>query len=380
MRNVLLITRNILKLTFRKKGNLFIVILLPLIGLLLSSLIYNNSGNGRLALGVIYGDNGYMPRDMVSYLGKSGKFKISELTSSDIDKKVTSGKIDCALIIPKGFSDGIYKGSPAKLELKSIKGATTTMLLSNTLNQYMQNLSAISSASGGDKTKFESMYDGMKKTGVSLEIRKVADPEIGKGTTSAASGFLILFMMMSASITASLMIKEKEEMTYYRIFASPSNSYVYILGNILANTALVFIQVLIINIGFRLFGINTYIKDYQFIIILLFMGVVSVALGILIVSFSTSGRQAGMLSTLIVSPTCMLGGCLIPLSIMPDFMQKIAGFMPQKWAIDSITKIQDGNSFISIVPNLAVLLAFGAAFFLIAAYRFKITREIRKFV
>ena len=43
-----------------------------------------------------------------------------------------------------------------------------------------------------------------------------------------------------------------------------------------------------------------------------------------------------MINSMIVTPTCMLGGCFWPLAIMPEFMQKIANLHPAKWAIEAV--------------------------------------------
>lgn len=380
MRNVFLIMKNILKISFRKKGNIFIVIVLPLAGLLLSMLIYNNSGNGSLNIGVSNMDRGKLAGDMVSYVENSGKYKVSLLESGKIKSAISSGDIDCALVIPKGFTDGIYEGSPKTVKIISIKGADSTAYLENSINLFIGNLMSVSSASGKDKALFDKINKDVKNNGITIDTKKTADDKSEKGTTLTAAGYLILFMMLSAGFTANLIIKEKTDRTYYRIFAAPANPYVYILGNILANTVIIIAQIMVIIIGFKIFHVTTYMSDFELFIILMCMGIASIALGVLIVSFTSSSSQAGTLSSLIVTPTCMLGGCFVPLSVMPSQMQRIASFVPQKWAITALESLQGGSSFLNVLPNIAVLLAFGAAFFLIVAYRFKVQRDVGTFV
>jgi ABC-2 type transport system permease protein len=51
----------------------------------------------------------------------------------------------------------------------------------------------------------------------------------------------------------------------------------------------------------------------------------------------------------------MLGGCFWPVSIMPDWMQKLSNFVPQKWAIDAIERMATGQRLADIGMNLGVL-------------------------
>lgn len=97
-------------------------------------------------------------------------------------------------------------------------------------------------------------------------------------------------------------------------------------------------------------------------------------------AFSSSSYMAGTLSTLIVTPTCLIGGCFWPVYLMPDMMQKIAHFMPQWWVIDAIQHIQSGGRLTDILINIAILLAFTAAFFLLAIFRFSREENVQKFI
>ncbi|MNC77213.1 hypothetical protein D3C75_1291160 [compost metagenome] len=75
-----------------------------------------------------------------------------------------------------------------------------------------------------------------------------------------------------------------------------------------------------------------------------------------------------MLNALILTPTCMLGGCFWPLSIMPEYMQKAANFTPQKWAIQAVDIAATGGGWNELWLPFAVLglmavilLALGSA-------------------
>jgi ABC-2 type transporter/Polysaccharide lyase family 8, N terminal alpha-helical domain len=69
-------------------------------------------------------------------------------------------------------------------------------------------------------------------------------------------------------------------------------------------------------------------------------------------------NNVGAANMLIIIPSCMLGGCFWPVSIMPDFMQKVANFIPQYWAIDAFTRLSEGQRLGDVGQNLAILGLF----------------------
>jgi len=109
-------------------------------------------------------------------------------------------------------------------------------------------------------------------------------------------------------------------------------------------------------------------------------GAVAVSIGLLIVVFSNSTASANNLSTLIITPSCMLGGCFWPVSIMPQYIQKLSDFIPQSWALGAIRKIQTGAQFQEILSNILILLAFAITFFLISIYKMKKDKNVQKFI
>jgi ABC-2 type transport system permease protein len=64
----------------------------------------------------------------------------------------------------------------------------------------------------------------------------------------------------------------------------------------------------------------------------------------------------------------MIGGCFWPIEIMPEFLQKAANFVPQKWTIDAIVRLASGESIMDVWMNIVILglfalilLSFGSA-------------------
>jgi ABC-2 type transport system permease protein len=381
MRNSILVALNTLKITFRKKSNFIVFIVIPIISVLISLTLYSNSGSSNIRLGINDKEGSTLSKDLIKKLKESGNFKITDIGNNNVNSSVMNEKVDCVLVIPSDFSKSIYNKSFKELQLISIKGEDTTIWIKNSLEIYIQNLLDISTVSKGNIENFNKIYNDYKNNGVSIEKASVKDEFKSKSVTLQSLGFLVMFMMLGATTTSNLILKEKRNRTYYRVLSSPVNSKTYLLGNMMANLFIMVVQVsAVVFFAVKIFKVETYVPSLELILILLCFGLVAIGLGILIVAFSQDTSQASGLSTLIITPTCMLGGCFWNTSLMPAAVQKVSNFMPQKWTLTAITKLQAGSSLSEVWVNIAIIIAFACTFFLIGIYKLRVSNEIKNFI
>ena len=381
MRNIVQIISNILKTTFRKKANIIIYVFLPLLGVLLSLLIYGGTSSSQVRVGFTSRDDGILAAEVRNVLDSKEGFSVSDVTEEEINGKLTEQMLDVVISIPEGFTESVYSGDIKDVEIITIKGLETTAWIEQLINSYMNVLERLSAASEGDRMLFDKMYEQYEETSIHLNVASMEDKQVGKSMTLSTIGFLIMFIMLGAGFTSLIILKEKRSRTYYRICTAPVNSRQYILANAMTSVLIIIVQIIVIQLSMRfVFRINTGISDSAMFIILLMFGLVAIGLGLTITAFSSSSYMASSLSTLIMTPTCMLGGCFWDVDFMPEFMQKISYFMPQRWAIDAVKKLQNRADFSDVYINLLVLGAFALALMLVAAYKFTKTDNLRKFV
>lgn len=371
---------NNLKVSFRKKGNIIVYIFLPLLGVLFSLLVYSGAGT-ILKVGVADNDKSVFSADLKQVMqGKDG-FTVSDITEDEVNNKLLESELDAVVIIPEGFGKSIYDGNVKTIEVVSVKGQSVTVWVEQMLNSHVDSLSRLSAAAGGDKAMFDKMYAQMKNELIKMNVVKLADKVVSKNMTITAIGLLIMFMMLGTSFTSMLILKEKRMRTYHRICSAPVNSWKYILANAVTSLIISVIQILIIQVAMKyIFRIDTGIGDVEMFVVLLMFGLVAIGIGLVVTAFSGSSYMASTLSSLIMTPTCMLGGCFWSVSMMPEFMRKLSYFMPQRWAIEALEKLQAGDSMAGIYLNLFVLFAFALALMLISAYKFSRTSNVQKFV
>ena len=374
MNRSLILAGNIIKLFFRKKSNIIIYFLLPILTTLASIALYTGSGSGTMDIAVYDGDKSIISKNIVSYLDKTGKFTVKYDSFKKLESLVKNQKVSVGLVIPKGFEASILNGDIKNVSIYSVKGEDTTAFLKNYLKYYIGDLKKLSVAAKGDKLIFDKMYSGFTKEYMKLNIKNVEDTSVSKSTTVTAMGIFIMFLMLGASSTADEIIKDRDRRTYSRILSAPVNSKQYIFGNFLANFLKAMLQIaIIVFFTMYVFKLKTYVPFLKMLFILGAFSIAAIALGMVIVAFSNNTTQSNALTNLIITPTCMIGGCYWDVSLMPDSLQKISYFTPQRWAISAITSAQNGENLNSTLYYILIILLFAAVFFLTAAYKIKKT-------
>ena len=122
----------------------------------------------------------------------------------------------------------------------------------------------------------------------------------------------------------------------------------------------------------RKFGLDLGDSLAGLVVITLALSAAATALGILVATLGRTFQQVTGISVIVTLTLAMLGGCMVPLFIMPDLMQTIAKVTPQAWALAGYQDILvRGQGVMDILTNTAALLGFAAVFFAIGVWRFK---------
>lgn len=333
-----------------------------------------------LHVGVVNHDKSEITTDTIKFLKGLENVKLSMLDPEAVQDQLTSGKVDSVITFEKGYSESVLAGNPNHIQLTSIKGAAITAYVKSYLHQYIDNISTISEASAGNSSTFKQMYQDFQQSNFKLSTHSLEDTSINKNMTNQSIGFLIMIMLLSAANMSEIILLEKENRTYFRLLSTPINARKYIFANVCVNMIVMSAQVVVtlsIMKGFFQIGINMSFGAAVFVMLL--FSLIAVGLSLVIISFSNSRSAANALQNLIITPTVMLSGCFWPIRVMPASLQRIADFLPQRWTLDTLTKLQEGHFFSSLSLHFMILIAFAAAFFLIAVYKFSRNNTTQNF-
>lgn len=368
--------------TFRKRSALLIYFGLPIVGILASIILYGQQGQKELRVGVVNEDQGQqIAADTIGFVQRLDHVQIVNVTSSELKEKLAASILDSGLIIDSGYSESVLSGNPGHIAIESVKGAEVTAYMKSMLRGYIDNVAAMAKIAGGDQAKFRQLYDAYQSPDFKLTSQSVNDASTTKEMSYSSIGFLVMFMMNSAVGLSELILKNRENRTYYRILSSPISARTYVLANIMVNLIVMFAQIIVALFFMRVvFQMDPGIPMGEMLFILTLFALVSVSVSLVIVAFSKSSAMAGALQNLIIVPTCLLAGCFFPRSIMPEILRRVSDFMPQSWALQSIGKLQSGEALGNIWFHLTILFAFAVVFFLIATYKFGRNNDTRNFV
>ena len=358
------ILRNNLKRLLRDKYNFIEMVILPVAFIALS--IFAGSGNLPVRVGVVDNDGTFLTGHLIEGLQKN--CIVNTLKEDEIKDKLLNNKIEYAIRINKGFTDGIIAGENAQIEGYGIKNYNAFIPAKLYINSFVSSAKAIAEASYGDAESFERGIRYYLDGNVKATYKNVPGAPLKSDKELQSLGFMVMFMMYLSVNAASLIKEDKKLKTYERVLMSRLSLKRYALENMLSFFAVIWIQVIL------LFAIMTFIFKMNFgasvlslVAFTLIYSAVSVSLGMAIVNLSKTLRQVSSITSLIVIPMSMLGGCFWPIWIMPDMLQTVSSFVPITWALKGMEKILAGGSIASVGSEVGILLLFSLVFFLIGS-------------
>ncbi|RLQ96739.1 ABC transporter permease [Falsibacillus albus] len=381
MKELFWLIKNTLKVTFKNKRSYIIYFGLPLVGILIAFMAYGNPGQAELQVGIVDQDHSVLSKDTTQFVEGLKNVKVTKINSDQVKDKVASGDLDCVLTLGQGFSDSLKSGAPGHVELTSIKGAQITAFVKSYLYNDLDNIAAIGKASGDHPNAFNKIYQSYKQEHFKLTTATLKDTSKNKDMTNQTIGFLLMLLLISAGNLGEIILKEKEGRTYFRLLSTPITARMYVLSNVLVSLIIMSCQILVtLFMMTNVFHIQTSVPLVEMFILLFLFALVAIGLSLITVTFASSTASSGAIQNLIIVPTCMLSGCFWPVKIMPDTAQKIADFLPQRWVLASLDKLQSGVDLNSIYLNILIIISFALVFFLIAIYRFGRNNNVRNFI
>ncbi len=156
----------------------------------------------------------------------------------------------------------------------------------------------------------------------------------------------------------------------YRINGIPSTSILFIPA-LTTMLHLVLVSVIIVVTAPLLFDAPTPTNWPYFILVFLAMSFASAGLGILIGVISPNSRTTVLYSQIIFIPSMLLGGLMVPYSLLPDAAGRISQLLPATQAMNAFNGLAMSQET-SFNPTGSLLLLFlsGALAFALANYLF----------
>ena len=370
MKILLVMAEKNLRLIFKDKLSI-IQLFIPIIIIMLSIKLFSFN-NGTVKLGIIDEDSSNSSKILISSLSNSSSINTVPLESSTVESTMTENSIPVTIEIPKDFEKSIINGTPKKINVLCEKDNSMGDAITSIVNLQVQDLYNLGINSNKDNDEYQSLLLKYSDDPVKITSETLSDLEHDFDLTQTSIAFVIFFLMMRASSISHIVLSERWNKTYFRIFTTPVTPFQYIGGNILANFLLLSFQVLITLITLNyVVDIYTGVGFIPLFLLLLGIALVTVAFGTFSIALFFNSRGYGMFSNIVITITTMISGSFTSINFLPESVKFIAPFTPQYWVMNGITKLQMGMGIDSIIINMGVLLLFSIALFLAAAYKLK---------
>lgn len=355
---------NVLKRILKNKIQLFLILVLPAIFMVPISL--NMNSEHPLKVGIL--DNDKTTFSNILYDSLKTKTDVLSISSSNNHADVLNSKIDYEIIINKGFTSDLIKGKDVQLEGYYHKNSVRSIPIRQYLKSFVDSSKAIALSANGNETKF---YEGMSRynnLGVNTNYNTIAN--IDRERSYSSLGLFLMFMVMTSVLFTTLLLRDKENRTFYRTITAPVSLKSYMMQNIFSFLIISFIQVTLVFVILKYF-IGIYMGDsiIKMYVVFLFASVMCVSLGIAISSISRNTVQAGFIGLFLSLPMSFLGGCWWPNTTAPDILRDIGRFTPVYWVMEAVNKLLHNESLVSIWNELLIIVVFAAIFFFLGTWK-----------
>jgi ABC-2 type transport system permease protein len=319
-------------------------------------------------------DNTPQTREITRAFVRSRYFQATQYIDNDrqvrelIDKSV----IKVVLRFNHGFTADLIGGKPARIQLildgtDSNTGAVVLSYANSIIEDYSRNF------------LHDKAYVLLEKIGgvpsVDLRSRAWFNPNLVSRNFYLPGVIAMIVSLMSLLLTSMAVVREKEIGTIEQLIVSPLTATELILGKLTPFAIIAIVEaVFVTTIAVLWFKIP--IRGS----ILLLLGstliylLVSLGVGLLISTISSTQQEAMMSTFLFFLPANLLSGFIFPIRNMPTIIQYITLVNPLRYYMVILRGIFLKGVGITILwPNIVILLLMGIAVLTISSLRFKKT-------
>ncbi len=412
MTRALLIAVKDLRVLFGDKSNIFWVFGFPIMFALFFGAVFSSSGKGPtgMNIAVVDEDRSEFSQLFVSRLASYDALNITNLDRDEAIEQVRKGKKAAAVFLNKGFGDGfeaMFDTNEPKLQLAAdpsrrmesgyLQGLliqaqfeamgekfTDRQWLDGQIDDWRGSVSDADDLNDHQKDTLLVFFDSFDEflqdvneqdlaSGFDGDILNVAKLDIQRESTGPISPFQITFaqavmwgILGCAATFAISIVKERTAGTFQRLRIAPIGRAHILGGKAVACFITCMSVILLLCLGAK-FIFKMPIGN-PFLLVLAFVCTVLCFVGLMmfICTLGRTEQSVGAAGWAMFMIMAMLGGGMMPLAFMPQWLSRLSRISPVRWGIYSMEGAVWRNfSFPEMIAPCAVLLAIGLVFFLL---------------
>jgi ABC-2 type transport system permease protein len=319
-----------------------------------------------LTIGIVDEDQSELSRTLLGAFGPP-LFKLSKrITANEIDAEMNSGRLVFVLEIPPRFQADLLTGRQTALQLNI---DATAMTQAGNGAVYIQQIIAqeIANRQAGRETA--------ASTPINLVVRARFNPNLDSGWFSSVMQVLNNVTLLTIILTGAALIREREQGTVEHLLVMPVTPVEIMLAKMTANALVILVAAvtsLVLVVEWAL-GVPIAGSLLLFVLGTAVYAFAVAALGILLGTLATTMGQFGLLAIPVFVVTQLLSGATTPMESMPIWLQWIMRiFSPTPHFVAFSQGVLYRGAGLDVVwPEIAKIIAIGAAYFAVALARFR---------
>ena len=329
----------------------------------------------RIPVAITDLDGSTLSKQLVAALKADASITLTELPEAAAAQAVVEGQQRAAIVLPAGLgaaAPGALFGAVARPEIVLRHDPSQSMVLPVVNGLLAQHLmAAVGQATFGGGAA--SPAGGFNLPFTTKEI--AATGRTGQGYNSFAHSFagmgvqFILFLGIEFGVGLLLM---RRQGLWQRLRAAPISRSL-LLGSRIASAAIIAFGLLmaIFAAAMLLFGVRIQGSVVGFVGIGIAFALLTASFGLLIAALGKTPEATRSLAIFATLVMVMLGGAWVPSFLFPAWLQTVSLAVPTRWAVDGLDAMTwRGLGLQAAVAPIGVMLAFAAAFTLLAIWRF----------
>ncbi|MBZ9685523.1 ABC transporter permease [Clostridium estertheticum] len=355
-----------LKRILKKRINRIMIVAVPVILVLM---VFNLNMNAVVSIniGVVDNDNTEFTKAFIK--GLQEKSEVEIISEDTMKATIKNNHLAYGVVMDKGFTEAILNGEDVKLKTYRADDVDLTSAVKLYIENYISAARNIAKNTKNNKEVFYSSLRAYEKGTFKSETIVFGDKGGDGRKEKSALGLLGYAMLIIATFSTNLILEDKKNKTYIRMFASPLKNFNYMLQNIFSFLFIVLIQVYIaFKIMTGTFKAQLGASVENMFVLFVIYAATCVALALAIGSVSKNIKQASALGVLVNTLVAMLGGLFWPKELMPDILLTMGKFTPAYWLTDGIDKLLTSRSITSAAQDIGILLLFTVVFFMISSW------------
>ena len=409
MKKLFLIGFKDIKLAFRDKAALILMLLAPFLLTLGLGFV-----TGRFSGGSSSGISN-IPIVLVNQDGKQlGNALVELFQSTDLDelidptinsdavaayKLVDENKAVAAIIIPAGFTDSIIplagenSTSPlVQIELYTNPTAPTSVgVVKTVLDQFISQVEVgriggqvmVTQLITSGRIQVQEAAQTGQAVGVGLANATIGNPSITLNNITLsgetvkfdvlallAPGMALMFLMYTVSYGGRTLLTERSQGTLPRLLVSPTTSVQVLGGKMIGIFMTGAAQMLILIVGTSLLFQLQWGDPLAVLALVLAAVFGAVGWGMLITALVKTPGQVSAVGSAVMLTFGILGGTFINTDNMPAWFRVFTKITPNAWGVDGFTTLALGGGLHDILLPILALLGMGLLLFVVAVLLF----------